>query len=216
MTTAAEVVARVPISAVWRALGGGPLRYGRGQAFWRESADGYNVSLSDIKGVWHDFAGNVGGGVLDLVQHVQGGTRAEALKFVADVGGVTIASMPLSRTEKRVYAEHRQQGALLAQQCAWWTQARMRRLEVTKADAVERRDVNALAWSSRELYLMQWAIPAALMDRFLTAMKADLEGTASFVEAGRNDELNVHLVTAAIVMTLTQAQVNAEEADHGA
>ncbi len=35
MTAAEAILDHVSISAVWRALGGGELRHGRGRAFWR-------------------------------------------------------------------------------------------------------------------------------------------------------------------------------------
>jgi hypothetical protein len=134
--TAAEVMDRVKITQVWQALGGGPLRRGRGRAFWRNEADGLNVSVSDAKGCWHDFVSGDSGGILDLVQHVRGGSRAEALQYVADINGVTLDSKRLSRTEKRAYAERREQGALLAQQVSWWASAYLRRLVMVMAVAM--------------------------------------------------------------------------------
>jgi hypothetical protein len=83
MSTTREIISHIRISTVWAALGGGPLHHSRGRAFWRGSHD-YNVSLSDEKNAWFDFAGETGGGVLDLIQQVRGGNRTEALKFVAE------------------------------------------------------------------------------------------------------------------------------------
>ncbi len=87
--SAADVALAVPISEVWRMLSGGPIRHGRGRAFWR-NGDGWNVSLVDERGVWHDHRDHVGGGVLDLIAHVNGGTRADALKWLADVTGTPL------------------------------------------------------------------------------------------------------------------------------
>src|SRR5262245_49645268 len=117
--TAADILSRVCISDVWRGLGGGELRHGRGRAFWR-GGDGYNVALDDTRGVWWDYRDGDGGGVLDLIQHVRCGARADALKFVAELAGLTLDSRPLSMQEKRTRAEHLRQAATLAQQCAWW------------------------------------------------------------------------------------------------
>ena len=50
----AEVLNRLKISDVYQALGGPKLRHNRGPAFWR-GGDGFNVSLEDPRGVWHDF-----------------------------------------------------------------------------------------------------------------------------------------------------------------
>jgi hypothetical protein len=51
------------------------------------------------------------------------------------------------------------------------------------------------------------------MDRFLNAIKADLEGTASFVEAGCDDERQVYAIAAAItnMIAAAKAQTEAEE-----
>src|SRR2546426_428714 len=76
--TAADILAQVSITDVWQALGGGPLRHGRGRAFWRDG-DGYHVSLSDPKGTWYDHSRGEGGGILDLISLARGCSRADAL-----------------------------------------------------------------------------------------------------------------------------------------
>jgi hypothetical protein len=204
MNAATEVVECVRISEVWFALGGGPLRRGRGRAFWRDG-DGFNVSLSNDKDCWHDFASGDGGGVLDLVQRVRGGTRAEALHFVAEVAGLPLDDKPLSPRRRQVYAAYRHQAGSLAQQCAWWVRASIQELERIKAQANENDDFHALSWSSRELYRMQQAVPSALMARFLNAMRDHPKNTASLVEAGREDEQHAYAVTALIVAMLAKA-----------
>src|SRR5262249_51634119 len=93
----------------------------------------------------------------------------------------------------------------LAQQCAWWVRAYKQELERTKARAYEHGDWDALAWSGRELYRVQTAVAAALMDRFLEAIKADPEGTAGFVEAGRDDEWHAYAIAVAITIMVGQA-----------
>jgi hypothetical protein len=81
--TATEVVRHTTISRVWRALGGGEIRRSRGQAWWRQG-DGWNVALRDDQGQWFDHRDQVGGGVLDLIRHVRGGSRGDALRWLAD------------------------------------------------------------------------------------------------------------------------------------
>ncbi|HKD07679.1 MAG TPA: hypothetical protein VKB79_17395 [Bryobacteraceae bacterium] len=81
----------VQISEVWRMLGGPPLRHGRGRAFWRDG-NGLNVAIDDEKGVWMDHADGVGGGILDLISRVRGGSRSDALRWLADASGVTLAT----------------------------------------------------------------------------------------------------------------------------
>src|ERR1017187_7791338 len=107
-TTGSEIIARVRLSAVWAALGGGELRHGRGQAFWREG-DGYNVSLRDDRNVWHDKRDDIGGGVLDLVVRVRGGNRADALRWCADLAGVALEDRPLSAEDRARWAAERRQ-----------------------------------------------------------------------------------------------------------
>jgi hypothetical protein len=212
MNAATEVVERVRISEVWSALGGGPLRRGRGQAFWRDG-DGYNASLNDEKGVWHDFVTGDGGGVLDLVQHVRGGSRSDALHFVADLAGVPLNDTPLSRRQKREYAADRKQAESLAQQCAWWVRASIHEFERIKAQANKDGDFHSLCWSSRELYRMQQAVPSALMGRFLGALRDSPENTVVLVDAGREDEQNAYAVTAIIVAMLATAAEASVAAD---
>ncbi len=104
--TAADILSRVRISQVWRALSGGKLRHGRGRAWWREG-DGYNVSLNDAKGTWYDHAAGEGGGVLALVQCVRGGSRADALRWCADLAGVPMEDTPLSAADRARWAAER-------------------------------------------------------------------------------------------------------------
>jgi len=86
----------VPISRVYQILTGcKPRRTSadrfRARATWR-GGDGWSVSLDDSRGVWHDFVSSEGGGVLDLVSMVRGGTRQSALKWLAESTGVTLNS----------------------------------------------------------------------------------------------------------------------------
>lgn len=94
-----EIISRVSMSALWRALGGGELRRGRGQAFWRDG-NGWNVSLCDAKGSWFDHRDNIGGGLLDFVVHVRGGSRQDALHLVAELAGVPLDNQtPAERSD---------------------------------------------------------------------------------------------------------------------
>jgi hypothetical protein len=111
VTTASDVVSHVRISEIYRALGGiEPHRTGRdawrGPAFWR-GGEGLNVSMNDTRGVWHDFAADEGGGVLDLVVRIRSGSRADALRWVADLTGLPIDDTPLSPMERKRWAAER-------------------------------------------------------------------------------------------------------------
>jgi hypothetical protein len=100
----------------------------RGRAKWRDG-DGLNVSLDDSRGVWHDFVSDEGGGVLDLVQRIRGGSRQEALKWVADFAGVPLDDQPLSREQRREWALERRR-----------TEQHMRAAEVWRRAAVNLTD----------------------------------------------------------------------------
>ena len=102
----AEVLNRVKISDVYQALGGPKLRKMRGPAFWR-GGDGFNVSLEDPRGVWHDFTTDEGGGVLDLVVQVRGCSRVDALRWLAGPVGVPLDDAPLSAEERERWAAER-------------------------------------------------------------------------------------------------------------
>jgi len=110
--TAAEIVQSVRISQVWRALGGAEPVRGRACAFWRGGDNPQAVALDDEKGCWYDHRDGVGGGVLDLIQHVRGGTRGDALNWLADLIGVQLDERPpkplqiLAALQVREEAQH--------------------------------------------------------------------------------------------------------------
>jgi hypothetical protein len=108
MSAASEILERVRISDVYRALGGPRLRGMRGPAFWRDG-DGLNVSMDDARGVWHDFTTDDGGGVLDMVVRVRGGSRQDALRWVADLAGVPMEDTPLSAADRARWAAERRE-----------------------------------------------------------------------------------------------------------
>jgi hypothetical protein len=144
MTTAQAILDRVKIAAIWRALGGGELRHGRGRAFWRDG-DGLNVSLDDSRGLWHDFATDEGGGMLDLVQRVRGGGRAGALRWVAESFGLPLQDRPLTAADRRRYARATQEAGPLARAALAWHGARLSEIEDQAREASERPDWEALA-----------------------------------------------------------------------
>lgn len=77
----------VNIIAVWYALGGGALHRNYGRAFWR-GGDGANVRIYPDSGSWHDFAQNLGGGILSLVQTALGCDRRSAWAWLTETFGV--------------------------------------------------------------------------------------------------------------------------------
>jgi hypothetical protein len=113
MSVCDDVLSRVKIRDVYRALGGpDPRRTGRdtwrAPAFWR-SGDGFNVSGDDARGIFHDFVDDSGGGILDLVVRVRGGNRADALRWLADFAGVPFEDTPLAADDRERRAQERRE-----------------------------------------------------------------------------------------------------------
>jgi hypothetical protein len=111
--TVPDLLAQVRISSVYEALTGKkPRRTGadtwRAPAAWR-GGDGFNVSLDDSRGVWHDFVTDEGGGMLDLITRIVGGGRQDALKWVADFAGIHLDDGPLPPEQRQQWAEERRQ-----------------------------------------------------------------------------------------------------------
>ena len=125
--TARDLIDRASIQNVWEALGGGPLRHGRGAAWWRDG-DGDNIALDESKGCWYDHAHGKGGGILDLIQTVLGSDRRDAVRWLADHRSVNLDNdRPLTRDEKRRYAQRRSHAESKARNLTKWRCARLRR-----------------------------------------------------------------------------------------
>ena len=110
-STSQDIIGSVHIREIYQELTGQkPRRTGadtwRGPAVWR-GGDGLNVSLDDSRGIWHDFATDEGGGILDLVVHIRGGSRQDALRWVADFAGVELNDQPLPPEQRQQWAEER-------------------------------------------------------------------------------------------------------------
>jgi hypothetical protein len=108
---AQDIIASVRIADVWEQLGGPRLRKTgadtyRGRAWWRDGA-GENVSLYNSRGGFHDFVTDAGGGILDLIVTVRGGSRADALRWLADLVGLALENRPLTPAERASYARER-------------------------------------------------------------------------------------------------------------
>jgi len=117
-----QLLDRVPISQIYRALGGPKLRGTRGPAFWR-GGDGFNVSVNDSRGVWHDFASGEGGGILALVIRVRGGGRADALRWLADLVGVPLDDKPLAPEDREQWARDRRELERILPTARYWRRA---------------------------------------------------------------------------------------------
>lgn len=123
-----------PITDVVRRLGGGEPRHGRITAFYREG-DNYSVSLDDKKNVWFDHRDGVGGGVLDLVVRVLGGTRADALKWLSEHYGIPLETQTPAQRKKAIRANHK--ADVLAGEAADWARGMRLLLEQQYRDLLE-------------------------------------------------------------------------------
>lgn len=125
--TARELLDHADIADVWRALGGGDLRHGRGKAFWRQSLD-YNISVDTGKNCYFDHAHGTGGGILSLIQTVLGCDRSAALRWLANHHNVQLDGRPLTSQEKRAYAIRRGEAERKADELTDWRRDRLRGL----------------------------------------------------------------------------------------
>lgn len=124
----AELVESSRIAEVWTALGGGPLRAGRGKAFWR-GGDSSNVSINERGNVWYDFARGEGGGILDLVQRIQGCSRREALEWLAHHIGVPLDHHKWTAEDRREWGRNRARAEAEAKELVRWRSDAIARLE---------------------------------------------------------------------------------------
>jgi hypothetical protein len=122
-----DILQRVRISHVYHALTGVKPRITgtdtcRGPAIWR-GGDGDNVSMDDDRGIWHDFGNDSGGGILDLIVQVRGGSRADALRWLADFAGVRLDDRPLSVEERAKWARERADLECILPTAQFWRRA---------------------------------------------------------------------------------------------
>ena len=118
---AGDVVGATKITRVFSALGGAEPKHGRARAFWRDGDNPQAISLNDEKGCWFDHRDGVGGGVLDLVILVRGGTRSDALHWLSSLSGVALADRPLTVAERRQFARAKHEAHGLVE----WKQSTM-------------------------------------------------------------------------------------------
>ena len=128
MATPRDIIDQASIVSVWAAVGGGPLRHGRGKAFWRDG-DGSNVVLDDDRGVWFDHAHGTGGGVLMLIETVLGCDRRAAIKWLANHQNVNLDDhRALTHDERRRYAQRHSHAKSAAVDLATWRKNTLQRL----------------------------------------------------------------------------------------
>jgi hypothetical protein len=190
---ATDIVSSVRISEVWRALGGGQLRHGRGQAWWRDG-DGFSIALRDDRNVWHDKRDNGGGGVLDLIALVRGGSRQDALRWLAEFAGLPLDDRPMSLAERNEWAQRKRLVERDLPRARYWRRAAVAlgeevldRLKDGLFDpvAANRPDIGELQeWTAR-LELWQRIDGAALVAEYRDWVEQDPRTTAGLVITAR-------------------------------
>ena len=181
-------------------LGGGPIRRrsrDRMVARWGRP----NIAIDEEQGVWWDHARDVSGGVLDLVRTVRDCSKGDAVQWLCTEG--FIQDHNASPAERRRAAARRAALDAAARDIAYWRRGRMAQLERSKAYAIGRNDEAVLAASASELYRLQ-TDGAAVVAAYRDHLSRDLQGARRLIEWAREDERDVHVITAAIVCMLAK------------
>lgn len=197
----------IPILDAWYALGGGPLRGRRGEAFWR-GGDGYSVALDRERNTWYDFRDSVGGGVLKLVEVALRCDRRSALRWLETNCGLDARRPPTPR-------EHcaREAAPALAQQLADFERGLEIAAEqqVALAGALQSLNIEPtgeLADAHRHAHLLKTATPQDITD----AWRAMPEVQPTIERLGREDREHAEAVTEALVEILARAQAQERQA----
>jgi hypothetical protein len=176
-----ELKSRADIRDVWAALGGAPLRHGRGRAFWRDGHN-YSVSVDAVRGLWHDFVSSQGGDSLELVRVVRGCGFREALGWLADFAGVPSAARCQAAAD-HAWADDLQLARYFSRAvrilCEW-------ALESLPAAHAERLNLTDLL---RRVSMSD----AALVTEYRAWRTRNARWTAALVNAGRRSETRIQL-----------------------
>lgn len=195
-------IERVSIGAVWAALGGPPLKRGRGRAFWRDGG-AFNVAINEKGGTWHDFAMSEGGGLLDLVERVRGCDRAAAMAWLREFAGVPERTM--TPEQRRAWERRRAADKADAEGCQLWALGLRLALERDKARAL--KACKWAAWMSlcRRLYQLCNASDEQKLKWYRQARERDPRACRAFGRDGRRDQACTEVVASEVVRVLAAA-----------
>jgi hypothetical protein len=144
--------------------------------------------------VWRDFVSGEGGGILDLVVSIRGGTRADALRWCADFAGVPMNDAPLSPHKREQWAAERREFARDLPKARHWRRAAVALTEellcVLKSQffdptAEERPSSSELQHLTAMLASLKRMGDAALVPEYRTWLEREPQLTADMVHAAR-------------------------------
>ena len=197
-----------PIVPVWRRLGGGELRNGRGRAFNR-GGKGYNVSIDSYKDVWHDFVSGASGGVLDLVETMLQCDRRGALAWL-EAESFIEARKPWSASEKLAFTIRREAAREAGKEVESWREGQITELESRSsqlfAETLTTKDRLSAACASRDLYWLNSLDPRGTVRMFVAARSANPEQVARLVQRGRERMKESRRLAAACVKVLATSE----------
>ena len=117
--------------------------------------------------MWFDHRDGIGGGKLDLIQHVRGGSRGEAVRWLAHRLGLPLDDSPLSPVERRRYAQQRCAAITTGAEVEYWRDALIPELNAQKIAAVEAGDDEALRRAASFCNLLENGSPTDLVRAFI-------------------------------------------------
>lgn len=209
--SADAVIGTVSILEVWRAVGGGELRRGRGRAFWR-NGDGYSVSIDPARGLWHDFVSGEGGGKLGLIRKALGCSQCAAYQWLADLAGIPLGpKLSPSLEQRRAYAKARQDAAEMAKLAGWWLESRREELEAQKlkSNGIEGPwDQARFERASSELWRLTQMDPGEILAAWANARQTNPAETGRLEAAGKAWQLQYDEAIERIVRPLIGTVVN--------
>jgi hypothetical protein len=200
-----RIVAGV-FASLWKSLGGGEIRRGRAQAFWRGGKRD-SVAVDTERGLWRDHATGEGGDAIDLIARALGCSIREALAW-AEAEGYRTPSRRLSAAEIAEARRKREAAERHALHAADYLRALDAELDAGKLAAIDAGDDAALEGVAS----LQWRLaqaPAAVMAEM---RQTDGARVRALIETGREDRQWCGRLVACVVDMLASAEVSHERA----
>lgn len=163
---------------------------------WWRKGDSYSLSLNDARGVWYDFVTGRGGGILDLILEARGGTRQEALHWLADLTGTPVELTPLSAAGRTHWAAEQRALERDLPSARYWRRSAVALGEETLMDlkaalfdsALPMPEVDQIYRWTQQVTRWRRMDRAALVTEYDEWRKRQPEVTAGMVKAARDLE----------------------------